>query len=230
MLLYPVNLNLSSRLCLVVGGGLVALRKIKSLLAGGAVVRVISPEVLPDLEIMAHRGDVEWFERGFVEGDLKGVFLVFAATNDREIQDMIMAEAVKSGALVNSVDDPRGSDFHVPAHFRRGNMLVTVATGGGSPALARMLRLKLEESLDPRYEAVVYLMGMIRDKIVTRDDDFEGHGALFRRLLEQNLVELTLNEQWFDLQKMLLEELPEDVDAVELMKQFLENHDRSDVG
>lgn len=228
MPLYPVNLNLTSRLCLVVGGGPVALRKTKGLLAGGADVRVISPEIVPDLAMLVQQGAVEWFERGFVEGDLEGVFLVFAATNNRETQVKIMAEAADHEVLVNSVDDPRGSDFHVPAHFRRGNMLVTVATGGGSPALARVLRKKLEETLDPAYEAVVDLMGMIRDEIVVRDDNFDAHGRLFRRLLEQNLVELTLKAQWFDLQVMLLQELPKDVDAVLLMRKFLENHDRSE--
>ena len=85
-------------------------------------------------------GDIQWFERGFVEGDLKGVFLVFAATNDRKIQAQIVAEAAKGEVLVNSVDNPQSSDFHVPAHFRRGDVLVTVATGGGSPALSRVLR------------------------------------------------------------------------------------------
>jgi precorrin-2 dehydrogenase/sirohydrochlorin ferrochelatase len=228
MLLYPVNLNLTSRLCLVVGGGQVALRKTKGLLAGGAEVRVISPEILPDLKILVEQGDVEWFERGFVEGDLQGVFLAFAATNDRKTQAGIMAEAARCQVLVNSVDDPRGSDFHVPAHFRRGDMLVSVATGGGSPALSRMVRKQLEDSLDPGYEAVVDLMAMIRDKIVVRDDKVDAHGHLFRRLLEQNLVDLTLKEQWFELQLMLLQELPEDVDAVGLMKDFLENHGPSE--
>lgn len=226
MLLYPVNLNLTSRLCLVVGGGSVALRKTKGLLAGGADVRVISPEILPDLRILVDRGDIEWFERGFVEGDLEGVFLVFAATNDRKIQAGIMAEAARYEVLVNSVDKPLGSDFHVPAHFRRGDMLVTVATGGGSPALSKMLRKQLEDSLDPGYQAVVELLAMIRDKIVALDDNFDSHGRLFHRLLEQNLVELTLKAQWFDLQKMLLQELPEEVDAIHLMKKFLENCDR----
>ena len=110
--------------------------------------------------------------------------------------------------------------------FRRGDVLVTVATGGGSPALSRMLRKQLEDFIGPGYEAVVELLGMIRDKIVARDDNFDSHGRLFRRLLEQNLVELTLQAQWFDLQKMLLQELPKDVDAIHLMKKFLENYDR----
>ncbi|MFW2366060.1 MAG: precorrin-2 dehydrogenase/sirohydrochlorin ferrochelatase family protein [Desulforhopalus sp.] len=228
MLLYPVNLNLTSRLCLVVGGGPVALRKTRGLLAGGADVRIISPKILADLLILVQQGEVEWFEREFVEGDLKGVFMVFAATNDQKVQARIMEEATRDNVLVNSVDDPRGSDFHVPAHFRRGSMLVTVATGGGSPALARLLRRQLEESLDPGYGAVVELLGLIRDEIVTRDDNFDAHGRLFRRLLEKDLVELTLKEQWFDLQVLLLQELPKDVDAVTIMKKLLENQDKPD--
>ena len=86
MLLYPVNLNITDKLCLVVGGGAVALRKTKSLLAGGAKIRVISPEVHSELNTLAQNKEIEWFERGFVEGDLKGAFLVFAATNNHDVQ------------------------------------------------------------------------------------------------------------------------------------------------
>ncbi len=95
MLLYPVNLNIIDKLCLVVGGGPVALRKTKSLLAGGARIRVISPEVHPELSALAQNKEIEWFERGFVEGDLKGSFLVFAATNSQDAQLLITKEAEK---------------------------------------------------------------------------------------------------------------------------------------
>ncbi|MGW8193671.1 MAG: precorrin-2 dehydrogenase/sirohydrochlorin ferrochelatase family protein [Desulforhopalus sp.] len=225
MALYPVNLNLTDRLCVVVGGGNVALRKTRSLSACGAEVRVISPEVVPELEVLARQGNIELFQREFVEGDLQGVFLVFAATGDRVVQDRIMKEAAKYNALVNNVNNPLLSHFHVPAHFRRGKMLVTVSTSGGSPALARKIRQQLEETFEPGYDAVVELLAMIRDEIVGRDDDFPAHGRLFRTLLDQGLVDQVLNQQWFELQILLLQELPENVNAVEVMKGFLEKFD-----
>jgi precorrin-2 dehydrogenase/sirohydrochlorin ferrochelatase len=227
MLLYPVNLNINEKLCLVIGGGAVALRKIRSLLDGGASVRVISPVLEPELKVLARRRKIDWIERGFVEGDLKGAFLVFAATDNRAVQDQIMEESAKYSVLINSADDPPNSQFHVPAHFRRGQMLVTVSTGGGSPALAKNIRLQLEKEIAPEYEAVVELLSQIRNRVVSQDNNFLSHAELFRRLLQQGIVEQVLGAQWFDLQMMLLQELPESVDAVALMKQFLQKYDKS---
>jgi precorrin-2 dehydrogenase/sirohydrochlorin ferrochelatase len=227
MLLYPVNLNITDKLCLVVGGGAVALRKTKSLLAGGAKIRVISPEVHVELRVLEQNKAIEWFQRGFVEGDLKGAFLAFAATNNHEIQNLISREAAKYSVLLNSADDPRNSQFHVPAHFRRGKMLVTVSTGGCSPALAKKIRQRLELELAPEYEIVVELFSLIREKVVGLDGDSVSNGELFSRLLQQGIVELILQGNWFDLQMMLLRELPESADAVTLMKKILEKHDKS---
>jgi precorrin-2 dehydrogenase/sirohydrochlorin ferrochelatase len=227
MSLYPVNINISGKLCLVVGGGAVALRKTKSLLAGGARVRVICPEINAELKDLALSREIEWFERGFAEGDLKGAFLVFAATDNPVVQALITEEALKSSVLLNSADDPRNSDFHVPAHFRRGKMLVTVSTGGSSPALAKKIRQQLEIELVPEYELVVGLLALIREKVVSLSDDSRANGKLFSRLLQLGTVELILESNWFDLQMMLLRELPESVDAVTLLKNFLDKYDKS---
>lgn len=227
MLLYPVNLNIVDKLCLVVGGGAVALRKTKSLLASGAKIRVISPEVHPELSVLAHNKEIEWFERGFVEGDLKGSFLVFAATNNHDVQVLITEEAEKYSVLLNSADDPQNSHFHVPAHFRRGKMLVTVSTGGSSPALAKKIRQQLEIELAPEYEIVVELLSLIREKVVGPGEDSVSNSELFRRLLQQGIVELVLKANWFDLQMLLLRELPKSADAVTIMKKILEKYDKS---
>ncbi len=222
MSLYPVNLNIADKLCLVVGGGVVALRKTKSLLVCGARIRIISPEIHSELSVLARNNTIEWFARGFVEGDVKGAFLVFAATDNPDVQLLITREAAKYSVLLNSVDDPGNSHFHVPAHFRRGKMLVTVSTGGSSPALAKKIRQRLEIEVVPEYAVVVELLSLIREKIVGLDADPDANGELFRRLLQQGIVELVLNANWFELQMMLLRELPEEADAVELIKKIVE--------
>jgi len=222
MSLYPVNLNIADKLCLVVGGGVVALRKTKSLLVCGARIRIISPEIHSELNVLARNNTIEWFARGFVEGDVKGAFLVFAATDNRDVQLLISREAAKYSVLLNSVDDPGNSHFHVPAHFRRGKMLVTVSTGGSSPALAKKIRQRLEMEVVPEYAVVVELLSLIREKIVGLDADPDANGELFRRLLQQGIVELVLNANWFELQMLLLRELPEEADAVELIKKIVE--------
>jgi precorrin-2 dehydrogenase/sirohydrochlorin ferrochelatase len=227
MSLYPVNLKIDNSLCLVVGGGPVALRKCLGLLEAGAAVRVISPELVPDLLKLAEDGAVEWFDRPFAEGDLEGVTLVFAATSSREVQQQIAREAKKNGVLLNSADAPLDSDFHVPAHFRRGPMIVSISTGGGSPALAKKLRMQLEKEIGPEYKAVVELLGLIRDGVIAHCSDSRVSGDIFSRLLEGKLVDYVLLQNWFDVQMLLLQELPETMDSAALMKLFLAKQDHS---
>ena len=226
---YPVNLRINNRLCVVVGGGAVALRKVRGLLEAEAQVRIISPSVATELRILSDTGKIEWLRRGYVEGDLNCAFLVFAATNDRGVQLRIKSEAAKSACILNSADDPGGSDFHVPAHFRRGKMLIAISTGGGSPALAKKIREQLEKAIGPEYEAVVDLLALIREKLLEGSDEAVMHTDLFRRLLHVGVVDLLLEANWFELQMLLLRELPQEIDAVALVRQFLEKHDRSRV-
>lgn len=224
MLLYPVNLNITKRLCVVVGGGDVALRKAKALLMANGLVRIISPELHPGLLELNQTGEIQWLERMYVEGDLQEAFLVFAATDNRSVQDRIMAEAEKCGALINSVDDPHASHFHVPASFRRGNMLVTVSTTGGSPALARRVRQQLEKIVGEEYEAVVYLLSLIRAEVVPLENDAFSHSDLFHRLLDLKLIELVKTKNWFELQMLLIDELPPEIDGIKILSQFIEVH------
>jgi len=225
MSLYPINLKIEKSLCLVVGGGAVAIRKCRGLLQADARVRVISPELVPDLRLLANSGAVEWFERPFVEGDLEGVRLVFAATNNRKVQVLVQEEARKKKVLLNSADAPVESDFHVPAHFRRGPMIVSVSTGGGSPALAKKLRKQLEAVIVPEYQGVAELMGIIRESVIALGGPQDESGAIFRSLLEGNLVEYVLEENWFDLQMLLLQKLPEELDSAALLKTFFKRQD-----
>ena len=227
MTLYPLNLQIGGRLVVVVGGGEVALRKVKSLLVAQARVRLVCPHLAGELHHLACEGRIDWLPRPYAEGDLQGAFLVFAATNDRQVQARIAREAIRQGVLLNSADDPAGSDFHVPAHFRRGNLLVTISTGGGSPALAKIVREKLEREIGPSYGAVVDLLARIRQHLVAsdREEESSANGEIFRRLLQQNLVDLVAAGNWFELQMLLLRELPQGIDAVALVRTFLEEHD-----
>jgi precorrin-2 dehydrogenase/sirohydrochlorin ferrochelatase len=224
--LYPINLKLCDRLCVVVGGGNVALRKIKSLIACGAAVRVVSPYILADLKKIIMGNHLEWLEREYVEGDLRGAFLAFAATSDPEVQQQVKEETEKYKIILNSADDPVGSDFHVPAHFRRGEMLVTVSTSGSSPALSKQIREWLEQEIGQEYEAVVGFLAMVRDAVASRGTGSTSHKELFQNLLKIDIVKMIRDGNWFDLQMVLLQELPEDVDSVALIRRFLDAHDK----
>jgi precorrin-2 dehydrogenase/sirohydrochlorin ferrochelatase len=226
MPLYPVNLNVANRLCVVIGGGSVAFRKVKSLLDCAGVVRIVSPYVEPGLKKIILKNQVEWFEREYAKGDLQGAFLAFAATSDPDVQLQVKEEARKYQVILNSADDPVGSDFHVPAHFRRGKMLVTVSTGGGSPAMSKQIRERLELDFGSEYEVVVDLLAMIREDVVSSEVDSSTRQKLFHNLLKVDLLGLVRESNWFDLQMVLLQELPGNIDAVALIKRFLDEHDK----
>ncbi len=218
MNLYPVNLDIHNRLCLIVGGGGVAGRKIKALLTSGAKVVVVSPKVNHVIQTLVDQGKIEWFARPYEVGDLEGAFLVFAATNVRAVQKQIIEEAEEKGVLVNAIDAPRSCSFQVPAKVRRGKFLITVSTGGGSPALAAQIRRDLEKEYGLEYEQFVELLFRIREKIVGDGNSSESHKLLFEKLLQLNILAQIRRQEWAALQSELGTVLPEYFDVGELIK------------
>ncbi|MCW5204651.1 bifunctional precorrin-2 dehydrogenase/sirohydrochlorin ferrochelatase, partial [Desulfobulbus sp. N2] len=134
--MYPVSLNIEGKLCAVVGGGNVAERKVLSLLNAHASVRIISPQLTELLSDLTANGSVEWQSRGYQRGDLDGALLVFAATDNRDVQDAVVRDAQKAEVLVNVADAPDLCDFQVPAVVRRESLNIAISTNGTSPALA----------------------------------------------------------------------------------------------
>lgn len=138
---YPVFLDLAGKKAVVVGGGLVAERKVLSLLKAGARVFVISPVVTVRLSRHAEKGSITHIKRRYRRGDLKDAFLAIAATDSKEVNSRVAGEAPR---LCNVVDSAELSNFIVPSSISRGDLLIAVSTGGVSPALARAIRLELE--------------------------------------------------------------------------------------
>ncbi|MGQ9928229.1 MAG: precorrin-4 C(11)-methyltransferase [Chloroflexaceae bacterium] len=138
---YPIVLtNLSGALAVVVGGGPVGERKVRGLLEVGARVRLISPEVSPQLQAWAAAGRIAWQPRAYAPGDLAGARLVFAATSEREVNARVARDAALHGALCNVADAPEEGDFHLPALHRSGALTIAVSSGGAAPGRAAALR------------------------------------------------------------------------------------------
>src|SRR2546425_12459583 len=137
---YPVFLELAGRHVLVVGGGLVAERRVHGLLAADATVTVVSPALTPALAALESGGRLRHHRRGFEPGDLDGVDLAFAATDRGEVNAALFVAARARGVWVNAADDPAHCTFILPAVVRRGGLSVAGSTGGPSPALARAVR------------------------------------------------------------------------------------------
>jgi len=185
---YPVCLDIKDKLCVVVGGGEVALRKVQGLLAAGARVRVISPEVEEALAVLAGAGRIDWQRKTYAPGDISRSVLVFAATDDRETQQQICRQTARSGQLVNVADDPACCDFQVPACVRRGDLTIAIATNGKSPAVAAMIRGRLEEEFGPEYEVLLNLMAMVRRQVAARGHSQLERKKIYKKILHDDIV------------------------------------------
>jgi len=162
---YPVSLNIQGKRCVVIGGGKVALRKVKMLLDCGANVSVISPKPHPDIAKLYKERVIHLIQREYETQDLKGAVIAIVCTDVKEVNRKVADEAKKAGILVNVADDPEPSDFIIPSFFRRGNLTVAVSTSGKSPALARKIRTKLEKSFGEEYASLLSLIGEVRSTL-----------------------------------------------------------------
>ena len=159
MSLYPVSLCVENQLCVVIGAGEVALRKIESLLRAGAQVKVIAPGESP-VE------GVQQVKRAYEKGDLQGAFLVIAATNNGKVNEEVYREARELNIPVNVVDNPPLCTFYVPSVITRGDLQISISTGGKYPALARELRGELEKTYGPEYGIYLELLEEGRKKVL----------------------------------------------------------------
>jgi len=162
---YPVFLELAGRQCLVVGGGLVAERRVHGLLAAAATVTVVAPALTPALAALASGSRIRHQRRGFEPGDLDGVDLAFAATDRGEVNAALFLAARARGVWVNTADDPPHCTFILPAVVRRGELSVAVSTGGTSPALARAIREELERYLTADYMTLAEIAAEARREL-----------------------------------------------------------------
>ena len=162
---YPIFLNITGKKCVVVGGGQIALRKVRTLLDYGASVRVISPELCSELNKMAENGAINIQQRRYRSGDLQEAFVVIAATNDSTINLKVGKDARSNALLVNVVDAPESSGFIAPSYVRRGDVTIAISSGGRSPALSQKIRTKLEEDFGEEYISLARMISEVRTDI-----------------------------------------------------------------
>lgn len=161
---YPVFINLKGKRCIVIGGGRVAERKIRSLLKAEADVTVISPEVTPGIKRLASSGRVHLIERTYRKGDLKKAFLVIAGTSSKELHMKIAGDFK---GLLNVVDEPESSSFIVPSVIRRGPLTIAISTSGASPAMAKAIRKEIEKLYGKDFGKYLQWLRKNRKKIIS---------------------------------------------------------------
>ncbi len=183
MPLYPVSLCISGKLCIVVGAGEVAERKIESLLKAGANVRVIAPD---NITI----DGVEFIKRRYNKGDLQGAFLAIAATDDMDTNEAVYQEALERNVLVNIVDNPRLCNFFVPSVLTRGDLQISISTGGKCPALAKKIRIDMESYYGPELDEYLKIVEEARQEILAGFGEEKRREILNRVLDDAMLLEL----------------------------------------
>ncbi|MBF0252424.1 MAG: bifunctional precorrin-2 dehydrogenase/sirohydrochlorin ferrochelatase [Candidatus Omnitrophica bacterium] len=143
---YPIALNIKNKLCVVAGGGNVAIMKVEALLKAAAIVRIVSPELKGKLKTLYKNKKIEWLPRTICSSDLAGAFIVIAATNNDKVNKQISDWAKKKKILINVVDEPILSDFISPAVFRKKEAIISVFTNGIAPSLSRDIKIFLDKN------------------------------------------------------------------------------------
>ena len=164
-----------------------AQRKACSLLKAGAGVRIISPNLTQSLKKLVEQNKVSWTDSCYQKRYLRGSFLVIAAVSDKKINSKISHDAQKAGILVNVVDSPEESNFIVPAHISRGDLIISISTSGKAPALSKRIRKDLTKLLVPRYSKFLKTLESIRKDLKIRCSKPRLRKKILNILAESNI-------------------------------------------
>ncbi len=188
---YPMFTDVEGRTCVVVGGGPVAQERARRLVEHGARVRLVAPDATPTLESMvAHAEITEFRQREYRASDLEGCTLAIAATNSRDVNRAVGRDARERGVPCNVADDPSRGDFIVPALVRRGDLAFAVTTGGAAPAVSAHVRARLEDVFGPEWEALLDILGRLRDETRALHPDPSVRASRIRAVLGSDVLEL----------------------------------------
>jgi precorrin-2 dehydrogenase / sirohydrochlorin ferrochelatase len=178
---YPLFLDISGKLCVVLGGGKVAERKVSTLLKFNARVKLISPMITKNLSKRAESGKIEFLQREYREGDLDGASLVFAATERKDVNLGIKREAEVKSIPINIVNDTTSCQFLVPSIVQKGPVTIAISTSGSLPLLSKKLRQEINSYLTEDYVKYANKIGKFRRTLKERIKD----GKRRREILEE---------------------------------------------
>ena len=193
MNLYPIFLKLDKLSCCVVGGGSIALRKVRSLIASKADIIVVSPVLCRQLELLKKKKYFRHVKDKYKKKILEGVGLVIAATDDQSVNKRISGDAIKLKLLVNVVDSPQECNFYVPSSIKRNGVVMAVSTQGAFPALAK----KIQQDCMPvmqRYAGSIRKLVKLRKDIYSGNDTYKKKIAFAKDLLRTDIMKMVENK------------------------------------
>lgn len=213
---FPILVDVKGKRCLVVGGGQVAERRIASLLEAKAQIVVISPAFSAQIDAWLRDGLIKGERRSYASGDNAGAFLVLAATDSPEVNDLVCRDASRCGQLINMCERPELGSFIVPSTIRRGRLLISVSTSGASPTVAASIRRQIEADYGDEYEIYLDFLSEFRLKVQELVKDTNQRHEWLRAVLRLNVLEKIRSGEFEDWKRDLLLSLQEEPDAQQL--------------
>ena len=198
MKFYPLNLDVENKPCVVIGGGQVALRKIRGLRAAGANVKVIAPEVCAEVEELSKRGEISLTREKFSEELISDEIILIAATNNPEVNRQAAEAAQAKKILVNDVDG--GGNFNVPSTIQRGDLLLTISTGANSPAFSKFIRQMLELELGENFGAGLEIISARRREVKKLLPNPQARKLFWQEILTQETWQLLKDGRFKELE------------------------------
>ena len=202
---YPLFLDISRRLCIVIGGGNVAERKVERLLACGACVEVIGKRLTPTLATLVGEGKIVHHDTDYEEALIHGAFLIIGATDSDAVNERIARDARALKIPVNIVDEPTRCDFILPSIVERGDLAIAVSTGGKSPALAKKLRKELEAAYGQEYAVLLQIMGELREKIIADGHPSAENRERFEAVVSSRILDHIRAGRWNKVKALIRE-------------------------
>jgi len=187
---YPINLVLQNRLVILIGGKGEITHKIPGLLDVSAIIRVIAPSIDEYVHEFVQNEQIEWIARPYQHGDLTGAALVIANTGHEDVHDAVWAEGAANGQLVNVMDVLPQCNFHAASLVRRGQLTISIGTGGAAPALAATLRKRFEKEFGPEYADFLEFAQSMRPEVKRQIPPFRKRAEFWYDLVESQRLAL----------------------------------------
>ena len=207
---FPVFLDLKQRRCLLVGGGDVATRKGRLLAKAGAILRVVAPQISPELRDLVQQCQGEIHLREYQTTDVDDCVLAIAATDIDSLNQIISEDAKAKNIPVNVVDSPALCTYITPAIIDRSPLVIAISSGGESPVLARLIRAKLETLIPNSYGVLAQFASRWRERIKNRFADTDQRRRFWEKILQGPAAELVFNGQDAQADKLLSDAIQQD--------------------
>lgn len=191
----PIFFNITDRLCVVIGGGEVATRKVSMLLKANAEIKLISPEICPELKALADTGKIQFIQASYAADYLAGACMVIAATDDEAVNEQVSLDAKAHNIPVNVVDAPALCTFTMGSIIDRSPVVIAISSEGNAPVLARYIRSKIETMLPAAYGRIADIAGEFRDKVKAKFATTQLRRRFWENVLQGPLVERVLSGQ-----------------------------------